>query len=438
MSVEWEWPSEYIRPLSTAIERQVREVSRNDPTWSRMMLATIRFDGTVEPRGTKAASIKGKLYRAEPGEVVYSKIDVRNGAIGIVPESMPLVALTSEFPVYQIRKTQAAPEYIKLLLRTSFFRRLINSLISGASGRKRVQPSELESLSVPLPPLSIQQEIVANWRGGIGEVKKLEEAAVNFQQMAAKKFLHGLGLVMPEHQAPQKIMAMRWSDLSRWGVAAASSRLHSSSVDGKFPSTSVGEIARSIQYGTSTKPNQRGRGVPIIRMNNIKDGALDVSDLKFVEIADPELERLRLHSGDILFNRTNSKELVGKCAVYRDIGTEAVFASYLIRVRVDEARALPEYVAFFLNGPLGRLQINAASRQIIGQANINSVELRALRVPLPPIDRQKRIMAAVEALAEKSSAARGQANELRTRVEENVEMAILARGGRGEWNSRAS
>ena len=75
--------------------------------------------------------------------------------------------------------------------------------------------------------------------------------------------------------------------------------------------------------------------------------------------------------GDILINRTNSKELVGKCGVFQAEG-EYVFASYLIRVRVDNSRVLPEYLAYAINSPLGRQQVDALSRQIIGQANINS------------------------------------------------------------------
>jgi restriction endonuclease S subunit len=89
-----------------------------------------------------------------------------------------------------------------------------------------------------------------------------------------------------------------------------------------------------------------------------------------------------IKQGDILFNRTNSKELVGKCCVF-DIPGEFVFASYLIRVRLNQDALLPDYVAAYLASPLGRLQIDAVSRQIAGMTNINAEEIRELRIPVP-------------------------------------------------------
>jgi type I restriction enzyme, S subunit len=102
------------------------------------------------------------------------------------------------------------------------------------------------------------------------------------------------------------------------------------------------------------------------------------------------LERYQLAPGDLLFNRTNSKELVGKCAVFEEEGTW-VFASYLIRVRLDRTEAAPHFVAAFLNSDAGRLQIDRLSRRIIGMSNVNAEEIRTLQIPLPPLTRQKEL-----------------------------------------------
>ena len=110
-------------------------------------LVTLRFNGEMVPRPRNAgASFKGRLFHADPGDVVYSKIDVRNGAIGIVPDELGRVCVSSEYPVYAVDPAVAEAHYVKLLFRTDAFRRKINSMISGASGRKRVQPSDLELL----------------------------------------------------------------------------------------------------------------------------------------------------------------------------------------------------------------------------------------------------------------------------------------------------
>ncbi len=128
--------------------------------------------------------------------------------------------------------------------------------------------------------------------------------------------------------------------------------------------------------------------MPILRMNNLQADGWDLSDIKYVELTDEEIASWRLERGDIVFNRTNSKELVGKCEVFNQKGTW-VFASYLMRLRVDTKKALPAFVSAFLNTRTGRLQIDRQSRQIIGMSNINAEEIRTLLVPLPTPSQQQ-------------------------------------------------
>ena len=130
-------------------------------------------------------------------------------------------------------------------------------------------------------------------------------------------------------------------------------------------------------------------------MSNLQDDGWDLSDLKYIKLTERELENYRLEQGDILFNRTNSKELVGKCEVFREVG-DWVFASYLIRVRTDEARLLPQFVSDFLGTAIGRLQIDRFSRQIIGMTTINAEEIRELQIPVPPVGQQKKLVAAMD------------------------------------------
>ena len=138
-----------------------------------------------------------------------------------------------------------------------------------------------------------------------------------------------------------------------------------------------------------------------------------------------------MKDGDILFNRTNSKELVGKCAVFHAQG-EYVFASYLIRIRVDSSKANPDFLAYVVNSPIGRQQINALSRQIIGQANINSVELRGLQIPLPPLTVQKQIMERVAAGRKEIARERETADRLAREINAEIEALILGTKTLGE------
>jgi type I restriction enzyme S subunit len=162
-----------------------------------------------------------------------------------------------------------------------------------------------------------------------------------------------------------------------------------------LPQTAEVRLVTVVQYGTSALASEEEAGFPILRMNNLQNDGWDLSDLKYIELSDSEADTYRLEKGDILFNRTNSKELVGKCEVFREQG-HWVFASYLIRVRIDTAQAEPDFVSAFLNTSKGRVQIDRVSRQIIGMSNINAEELRDLQIPLPPLPVQQEMVTEME------------------------------------------
>ncbi len=157
-----------------------------------------------------------------------------------------------------------------------------------------------------------------------------------------------------------------------------------------WPIAPMGDVLLAADYGSSTKASETGAGLPLIRMGNVTyDGSLDLSDLKYVELKPNEAERYSLEKGDLLFNRTNSKELVGKTGLW-DSGMDAVAASYFIRLRADDSKTCPFYLWAFMNTRHMKRILYDTARGAIGQANINSKELKAFPVPLPPLDAQRR------------------------------------------------
>jgi restriction endonuclease S subunit len=159
-----------------------------------------------------------------------------------------------------------------------------------------------------------------------------------------------------------------------------------------FDLVPLGSLTKIVQYGTSERCTSEPTGVPVLRIPNLQADGWDLSDLKYLPLTPEELSTYRLEKGDILFNRTNgSRELVGKCEVF-DFDGDWVFASYLIRLRIDNARAFPEFVTAFLNTFWGRRQVEHVSRQIL-MSNINTEEIRALRIPLPKPPKQRELLA---------------------------------------------
>jgi hypothetical protein len=156
-----------------------------------------------------------------------------------------------------------------------------------------------------------------------------------------------------------------------------------------YPLSRLGDLTSKVQYGTSSRAVEEAVGTPMIRMTNLQDGDWDLDLLKYTTLDEEEQEKYLLEKGDLCFTRTNgSKDLVGKCAVFREDGAW-IYASYIIRVRIkDQKQYLPEFLARFLNSDVGRVQIDRFSRQAL-MTNINSEEIKELMVPHPDPDAQK-------------------------------------------------
>lgn len=151
----------------------------------------------------------------------------------------------------------------------------------------------------------------------------------------------------------------------------------------------TGDLILETQYGTSQSASKAGLGVPVLRMNNIEySGDLNLSDIKTVELSPEDRKRYDLKAGDLLFNRTNSAELVGKVGLWNDEIESAVPASYLIRFRVDTDQVLPEFTWAYMNSDYFKSLLKSKARKAIGMSNINAQELRSFPAFKPPMNAQ--------------------------------------------------
>jgi type I restriction enzyme S subunit len=273
-------------------------------------------------------------------------------------------------------------------------------LLGQGSTFEAITKEDLAGLEVPVPPLEEQRHIVGRIEG---LARRIEEAK---------------GLRRAARQEAEALLP------------AAADEIFGSAQAQAWPVQSLGDALQDIRYGTSTKASTSGVGVPVIRMGNIQDGGLVLDDLKYLELPAGEVERLLLERGDILVNRTNSPELVGKSAVFEEPG-QYVFASYLIRMRLHLQKAEPRLVCAYINSRRGRDYVASRRKQVTGQANINSGTLRSMPIPLPPIDEQRRIVAYLDAVQAKADALRWLQDETRRELDALLP-SVLDRAFRGE------
>jgi len=290
-------------------------------------------------------------------------------------------------------------EFLAFYLRSPEFLDFAEAHTRGAN-LPRIAMRELWQHEVPLPPLPEQRQIVAR-------IKECLERVDEIEQLRA-------GAVADAYSLESAVFADFIESLDEHSLGE----------------TTLGDVVIDCKYGTSKKANTQGQGVPVLRMGNIQNGRLDLSDLKFVSLPAKEMAKYLLEDGDILINRTNSLELVGKSAVFEKQKGDWVYASYLVRIRVDENRALPEYVNAVINSRIGRDFVYRTARRAIGMVNINAKEMQRFPLPLPSLRTQ-------EHLVEQMQQVRPLAKEVNQILGENayahIREAILRKAFAGEF-----
>jgi type I restriction enzyme, S subunit len=422
-------PKGWQRVRVGTLVRQVTERVKVEPE-KEYKMAGVRWYGegvfhreTVHGDGMSA----GQVTPLVPNALIYNRLFAWKASFAVVPPELADCYVSSEFPQFIPDTARVLSEYLYLFCTREATVRAVNAASTGSSAvsRNRFKEEEFLSFEISLPPITEQKAIVARWRKVQGEIAAARERVEKRRTTIDARFFADLGLNFPAQGSMPKAFAVRWKDFLRWGVDF--NYLNQSGADltrGKYSVAELGALLELVQYGTSEKANGSGIGVPVLRIGNIKDRTLDLSELKHIALPPKAVEGLLLEDGDVLIIRTSgSRDLVGTCAVFHGVG-DFVFASYLIRLRFNPVKVASEFVSWFLNSPLGRQQVDAVSRQIM-QSNINSEELRALEIPLPPLAVQKQIMDRVAAGREEIAREREAAHRLARGIDAEVEALIL-------------
>lgn len=217
--------------------------------------------------------------------------------------------------------------------------------------------SEIENAEVPLPSIGTQRKIISILQKAESMKQSRSQSTKLTQRLLQSVFLEMFG-------DPVK-NSMGWKI------------------------SSIGEIIKNTQYGTSKKGNEMSKGYPCLGMNDINaSGYIDDSEIKYVELELNDYKKYKLNKGDLLFNRTNAPNLVGKTGIIR-IDCNYVFASYLIRIVPNKEMIAPEYLWAYLNLPTTKMKLTSMSKKAVNQANINAKELSRISLPIPPLESQK-------------------------------------------------
>lgn len=174
----------------------------------------------------------------------------------------------------------------------------------------------------------------------------------------------------------------------------------------------LGHSIKAADYGVNAPLHDHPNGIAVLRMGNIQQGQIDLTKLKWGEIAETEAAALKLCDGDILFNRTNSRDLVGKVALVRG-NPDYLYASYLVRLSIDRSIAAPYFVFAAMNSRRGQANIQKIATPGVSQSNINPTNLKKLLFPRFGLERQQQISILLQEVEAAGLEARRQVERLR-------------------------
>ena len=291
-------------------------------------------------------------FALKSGDILMS-LTGNVGRVGrLKPEHEPAVLNQRVAHICPYEDAHCLPEFLFPLLNTDKFK---SDAVAASSGIAQANLSSkwVGEYQIPLPPLEVQKEIVAEIEG-------------------YQKVIDGARAVVDNY------------------------RPHIA-IDPDWPMVRLGEVCERLQYGLSARLNTKEIGYKTFRMNELIDGkCVDSGNMKCCDISAEDFAKYRLVPGDILFNRTNSFEHVGRTGVF-DLDGDYCFASYLIRLSVSEDAANTFYVNAFMNTEAFQAGIKQYATRAVGQSNINAKSLAAYRIPVPPLTTQSRIVAEIEA-----------------------------------------
>lgn len=299
-------------------------------------------------------------FKVYPGDIVVALSGATTGKIGINRTDLTFYLNQR---VALCRETDAIIKgYLFHYLRTKTIELLS---MAGGVAQPNLSTNQIQQLTIPVPPLQVQQQIVEELDCLTSIIEKQKKQLEELDNLAQAIFYDMFGDPIENEKG--------------WSIKK------------------IKDISLSVNYGTSSPSTEDGK-YKYLRMNNITaKGTIDLSSIKYINVPPEDLEKYVVRKGDILFNRTNSKELVGKTALYT-FEEDMIIAGYIIRLRVIDSIALPIFLSSYLNTSCIKEYFRSIAKGAVNQSNINSKQLLSTSVFIPPLPLQQQFASKIEAI----------------------------------------
>ncbi len=407
--ITWHWPESVLRPIGSFLIPRKEKVDPKRFAFVDLQPFTIHLDGSVDRRGVDAGrEYSMDLFFARPGDIVVAKIDLKNGAVGIVPEWKNVV-VTNHFAVYEPNLDIIVPEYFHLVIQTDFFKAHLWRNKVGAEGRKEVKLDFFEEQEIPVPNKDIQQAIVDHWQGAQRRVDAARDSLSEPVRTLYNRLTEIYRRECTRDIIHSRFFVLDFKDLAAWDVKsgrAASFRIACPSF--RPMSDFIEEETESVR--PASEPD---RDWPVYGVNN-KEGVFLNSHQKGATFSAPYK---RIRKDWFFHNPTRCN--VGSLGIVPDVSEHAITSpEYQVwRLKQDVLEPLiPGYVACLIQTPffLDLVQFNrvGAVKQRMYTENLMQV-----RIPYLPVPEQQRYAEARQRALTELDAAKRRLNDARQEVE---------------------
>lgn len=404
-----------ILKLSDFLRLYKKKIEIDENTEYKQITIKINHKGVIERGIQKGKDIKTRpQFEVKRGQFIISKIDAKDGAFGIIPNNLDKAIITGSFVAFNFDKNKINQEFFDLYISQDWFLNILRSISVGTTGRKPIMVDDFLNLEIQIPPLKIQEKIVSDWRKAQKEAQELNKIADEKEKAIDDYILRELGIEKKEYEKKKGVFVAWFKDLERWGINFNS---YDWNLDNLFESEKyktehlnrVAIINKTYQF---TKEDLQ-KEVLFVPMESVSDIEGEIKTPENKKLDEIKKGFTRFAEGDIIFAKITPCMENGKCAIANNLTNGIGIGSTEFHVLTPNKSLIDtKYLWTFLRLRTFR---KSAERFFIGSAGQQRVPvnfLEEIKIPLPPLPKQKGIAKKVEAIRAEIAEIKGKANNI--------------------------
>jgi type I restriction enzyme, S subunit len=363
-----QWPT---MRLGDVLGRSEETIEPQAETEYREITVRLWGKGVTERGRITGTQISGRRFVARTGQFIASRIDARNGAMGLVPASLDGALVTNDFPLFNLNAERLEPAFLGWLCRTADFVELCLRASEGTTNRVRLKEDRFLALEIPLPPLAEQRRVVA----------RIEELAAQIHEARTLR-----------HQAAEEAEALYPQQLGEAMTPHGEG----------WKRETVADVIKSMDAGWSPQcddiPASEGKW-GVLKTTAVQWCDFQPQHNKALPTTLKPIPEFSVKEGDVLVTRAGPRKRVAVVAAVRRDEPRLTISDKLIRLRTDRTRIEPRFLELSLASPFSQEHLVQRKTGLAdAQVNISQAILKATPIAYPPLDEQRQIVAELDAL----------------------------------------